>query len=358
MRATVGLLAISGLFSAQAIAQEALTFDFGGRAGIGWLNTETASNTPVGFSYEGLVLRAEGTGTLDFAVSDSFSIGAVARLSLQKGQHANYELVRPFPSSALGSKFDSQDTDVALYASLGPVTLSFGEMQTAFELATRKVEHGASILDGGNAVWQAIGDASGSLGSVDSNSQGPGEPKDFTTVRADIAVSDFVFSVSQSRQSTFSTFFDTDTTVRSSGVTWQRDIGEGNLFVGMAYDRGPSYKFRSASVGWAVGGLTLVVSQIDRRPLQITSALAATYELEYLGWSATYDLGDYSLGFASASQENPYGLNTFSGDAQAFWVGWAPRENVSVDFEVSKNDYRDSTSQDTRKASLAVSYSF
>lgn len=358
MRATVGLIAFAGVCSAPAVAQDALTLDFGGRAGIGWLNSETSSNTPVGFSYDGYVLRAEGTGTLDLAVSDRFNLGAVARVSLQKGQDSHYSLVRPLPTTAPGAKFDSQDIDVALYAALGPVTLSFGEMQTAFELATRNVEHGGSILDGGNAVWQTIGDAKGSLGSVDSNSQGPGEPNDFTTIRADVAVSDFVFSVSESRPTTFANFFDIDTTVRSSGVTWERDIGEGKLFVGMAQDRGPGYKFKSASVGWAVGGLTLVVSKIDRRPLVITSSLAATYELEYVGWSASYDLGEYRLGFASANQQNPYGLNTFAGDAQAFWVGWTPRDNVSVDFEVSTNDYRDFTSQDTRKASLAVSYSF
>jgi hypothetical protein len=357
MRITVGLVAAAAICCSEARAQDALILDFGGRAGIGWLNTQTASNTPVGFGYEGYVFRAEGTGTVDLALSDSFSIGAVARLWLQKGQDANYALVRPFPSTAPGSKFNDQDTDVAVYAAWGPVTLSFGEMQTAFELATRKVEHGGSILDGGNAVWQAIGDASGNLGSVDSNSQGPGEPKDFTTVRADVAVADFVFSVSHSRQASFGSFFDTETSVRSAGVTWNMDIGAGTLSLGAAQDRGPSYKFRSASLGWEIDGLSLVVSRVDRKPLDLNS-FTADFELRYFGWSASYDFGGYKLGFATASQENPYGRTTFTGDARAFWAAWEPRENVSIDFEVSKNDYRPFSSQDTRKASLAISYSF
>lgn len=357
MRVTVGVLTAAGLCCVPVHAQDALTLDFGGRVGIGWLNTQTASNTPVGFGYDGYVLRAEGTGSVDLALSDSFSIGAVARLWLQKGQDANYTLVRPIASGAPGSRFNDQDTDVAVYASMGPVTLSFGEMQTAFELATRKVEQGGSILDGGNAVWQAIGDASGSLGSVDSNSQGPGEPKDFTTVRADVAVSDFVFSVSQSRQSNIGSFFDTDTSVRSAGLTWQADIGAGTLSLGAAQDRGPTYKFRSASLGWEIDGLSLVVSRVDRKPLDLNS-FTADFELRYFGWSASYDFGGYKLGFATASQENPYGRTTFTGDAQAFWAAWEPQENVSIDFEVSNNDYRPFSSQDTRKASLAISYSF
>ncbi len=357
MRATVGLFAAAGLYCSQAVAQDALSYDFGGRVGIGWLNTETASSTPVGFGYDGYVLRAEGTGTIDLALSDSFNIGAVARVMLQKGQDSTYALVRPFPSTTPGSKFNSQDIDLAVYASLGPVTLSFGEMQTAFELATRKVGQGGSILDGGNAVWQAIGDASGSLGSVDSNSQGPGDPKDFTTIRADVALSDFVFSISQSRQASIGSFFDAETTVRSAGLTWQKEIGSGKLSLGGGVDRGPTYTFRSASLGWEIEGLNLVVSRIERAPL-VPSSFLADFEVTYLGWSASYDFDDYTLGFATANQDNPNGRTTFAGDAQAFWAAWRPRDNMSVDFEVSKNDYRPSSSQDTRKASLAVSYSF
>ncbi len=357
MRTTVILLFASGLFSLPALAQDGLTYDFSGRIGIGTLNTETASNTPVGFSFNGYVLRAEGTGTVDYALSDAFGIGAVARVSLQEGQNSTYDLVRPFGGPAPGSKFDSQDIDVAVYASLGPVTLSFGEMQTAFELATRNVEQGGSILDGGNAVWQAIGDGSGSLGSVDSTSQGPGEPKDFTTVRADLALSDFVLSLSQSREGSAGTFFGSETVIRSAGLTWQREIGAGTLFLGAARDRGPSYNFRSASLGWEISGLSFVVSRVDRTPVNLNS-FTADFELTYLGWSAAYDFGAYSLGFATANQENPYGRTTFSGDAQAFWAAWRPREDISIDFEVSKNDYRAFSSQDTRKASLSFSYSF
>jgi hypothetical protein len=359
MRVTVGFLLASGVFCVPVLAQEGLTYDFSARLGLGWLNTETASNTPVGYSYQGLVFSAEGTGTVDFAFSDRLSIGASARATLQRGQDSTYQRVRPALCSCggPGDEFNREDIDLALYVAFSPVTISFGDMQTAFGYATRKVEHGGSILDGGNAVWQAIGDGTGSLGSIESDSSGPGTAKDYTTLRADVALSDFVFSVSESRQASMGSYFDAERSVRSSGLTWQREIGAGTLFVGMGRDTGPSYKFRSASVGWDIDGLRLVVSRIERNPVRLTS-FSADYALIYSGWSASYDFGSFTLGFATASQDNPYGRGTFAGQSQALWAAWKPRDNMSVDFEVSQSDYRDLSSQDTRKASLAISYEF
>jgi hypothetical protein len=358
MRASVGLLIVFGMYCVPAMAQDGLTLDFSGRIGIGTLTSETATDgfPPVGFSYDGVVLRAEGTGTVDYSISDNFGLGAVAKFSLTKGQQAYFDLITP-PAFGSPGKFDSQDVDLAVYSVLGPVTLSFGEMQTAFERATRKVETGGSIIDGGNAVWQSIGDGKGSLGSVDSNRLGPGVTGDFTTLRADIALSDFVFSVSNSRRATMGTYLDAGTFARSEGLTWQRDIGAGNIFVGIGRDRGPEYEFKSASVGWEIEGLNLVVSKVERT-LAPDSFRLADYAISFSGLSASYEFGDYEIGFATSNQGNPTFYRTFAGTGTAFWFEWDPRENVSVDFEFSRSDYFDSTTQDTKKASLAISYDF
>lgn len=353
MRTTAGLLLASAFCCVPALAQDGFTYAFSGRIGIGWLDTLTASQSGRGYRYNGYVLGLEGTASANFESGNTLNFGAVAGFKLQEGQYPNYEANSAI-SGISANKFDSQDVNLAAYLSWDPVTISYGEMQTAFSYATRKVDQGGSILDGGNAVWQGIGDGTGNLGSFDSTADGPGQANDYLTLRADLALSDFVFSFSKSRLSSSPFPSRVEGPTYSTGVFWERDVGDGRLFLGTAVERGHRFEFRSSSFEWSIDGLNLVMNRIARVPTSEISGTVQDARLDYTGFSASYSADRIEVGVATGRQLGGF----FSGDAHAVWVSWKPVDDVSIDLEVSDNNFRDPTTQDTSKASLAVSYSF
>jgi hypothetical protein len=356
MRATVGLIAVSGLCFSQAFAQDALTYDFGGRVGIGWLNQETVDPDGRGFTYDGLVVALNATGSLEFGIADDFSVGAIARLSLEKGEHSTYDRWDSSSGPArMGHEFGTSEVDLAAYVTAHQLTVSYGDMETAFDHATLEVQHGNSVIDGGNALWMNIGDAAGSLGLRNNVDTGQWRP-DFKTLRADIAVGEFTFSASTSKAATL---FGTTIKAEAAGLVWQRQDEQGSIRVGAGWDHGPEDRFSSLSVGLQRGGFDFVLSRIHRDPLDNRPGTRAAYDTTFTGMSLSYDFGGYSLGFARSEQYvNPRGDQVYAGKAHAVWASWITPNNVSVNFELSKNDYNYASYRETRKASLSIALEF
>jgi hypothetical protein len=360
-------LAVIGM-SFAAGAQDRLTYDFEGRIGLGWLDSETVDGRPAGFRYQGYVLRAEGNGRLDVPFGDRFHFGVVARASLKRGQQTNYDKVSPVGISVnSGAKFDDADVDLAFYVAAQAVTFSYGEMETAFDFATLEIEHGGSILDGGSAVWLNIGDGAGSLAYRNQpGSAGPSERTDYATLRADVELGDFRLSASTSSATSITSFLDAPTSVESVGLMWQREVKDGSIFVGGGHERGPVDTFDSVSLGFKIDGVNFVVSRIHRTPLVLTGdprGVPAAYDTTFFGSSISYDFGRYTLGVAIANQGiNPLGDPVFEGQARALWGSWQVTQSVSAHFEVSESNYPYGGDfgggDDARMASFAVALEF
>ncbi len=361
MRAILRFAAAAAFIGIGARAQEALTFSFDGRIGLSRLSETTADVRPTGYQYTGLVAIAELTGRAEFEVTESLRFGALARVFHQRGAESSYDLITPTGVTAGGSgKFGGTDLDAAAYVGTPFVTLSYGNMETAFDLATREIEQGSSLLDGGNAVWMNIGDASGSTGVRNYPTSGPVEVPDFRTLRLDMQLGEFTFSASRSEGGTSR---EPDVEVDALGIIWRREFENTELFFGAGYDEGPIDRFRSFNFGLTSGGFNVVFNRIHRLPLVLVSSGAPrdvlpAYDTTFRGLSLSYDFGDVTLGFAHSSQTTgPVGAKVFEGTAKAVFASWQARENVSVDFEFSKNHYR-SGGDSTHKASLAVALEF
>lgn len=357
MRAVFRCIALVTFSVSTAAAQEALTYSFDGRAGAGYLSQTTGNDLGTGFEYKGPVLRIEGTGRVEFGVTETLSFGALARVSLELGRGSNYDRLTPVgPIEGGGKEFGGTNLDLAVYASLPGVTLSYGDMETSFDLATREIEQGSSILDGGNAVWMNIGDGAGSGGNRGDLFLGPGEGPDLRTLRADVQLGEVTLSASRS---TGTTTFGTEIVVDAAGLIWQHDIDETSFFLGVGYDKGPQDRFRSVSLGVTSHGFNLVLGRIHREPLVVTSGLTAAYDTTFKGASLSYDFGNLTLGVAQSSQDiRPFADAVFEGKAQAVFLSWQARENATVDFEYSQSDYRIGSGDDTRKASLSIALDF
>ena len=357
MRAVLGIVAVAGLIGGAAEAQDALSYSFEGRAGLGYLSQRTESGNETGFAYEAPVLAVEGTGRIEFQPTDLLRFGALARVQWQKGRESNYDRLTPVgPFEGAGAKFGGTELDMAVYAAVSVVTLSYGDMETAFDRATREIAQGDSILDGGNAVWLNIGDGAGSGGFRDGLSSGPGKGPDLRTLRADVQLGDFTLSASRSNgQPTFGP----EIRVDAAGLTWEHEFDGATLFAGIGYDKGPLDRFRSFSLGATAAGFNLILGRIHREPLVVNSGFTAAYDTTFRGASLSYDFGDFTLGMAKSSQDiRPFADAVFEGKARAIFASWQARDNVSVDFEYSKSEYRVVSGDDTRKASIAVALEF
>lgn len=73
------------------MAQDALTYSLDGRVGLGYLSEETADGAD-GFQYEGPVARVELTGWAEFQAAEKLRLGALTRISYQRGNQSNYDL--------------------------------------------------------------------------------------------------------------------------------------------------------------------------------------------------------------------------------------------------------------------------
>lgn len=360
MRNSLVCIMISSALGTSVLAQDALTYSLDGRIGLGYLREETARPPDIGgrgFQYKGPVAKAELTGRVEFLPIGDVRFGAVGRLSYLRGDQSNYDLAtNGVPNGGIGSDFGGSELDLAVYAGLQNVTLSYGDMETAFDSATREVENGSSLVDGGNAVWMNIGDASGSTGSRSYSGTGPTAGLDFRTLRLDVQVGELAFSASRSKAETSG---GGEVQVDAAGAVWRHEIDAVTLFVGAGYDEGPEDRFRSLSFGFTSGGLNLVLNQIHRDPLIFSPGTGASYDTTFKGLSLSYDFGDVTLGMAHSTQEEGRaGMGVFVGSGQAVFASWQARENVSVDFEYSRSDYRAGSGFDTQKASIAVAMEF
>lgn len=335
-------------------AQDMLSYGFDGRIGVGYLSQTTADRRSNGFQYEGPVLSAEGIGRIELQPTEELSFGATARVSWQKRSQTNYDLLTGgVVGPGGGSDFGKTELDVAVYAALSVVTVSYGEMETAFDFATLEVGQGSSILDGGDAVWMNLGDGSGSEADRGARiaSPGPARRVDFRTARVDVSLGDFTLSASKSKPASgFGDGFE------AAGLVWNHDFAGTEVFLGAGYDRGASDKFKSFSLGVTSGGLNVVLSRIQRTPLVIRSFDDAAFDIRYSGESVSYDFGALTLGIAR-SRQAPLAQSLFQGTGQAVWASWEARENVTVDVEWSKNEYLGG-GDNTEKASFAVTMNF
>jgi hypothetical protein len=346
MRSLIASVLVGTAAGSAVTAQDALTYSFDGRVGLGYLSQTTEGDS--GFQFHGLVLRTEGTGRLELEPLEGFRIGAIARVSSQKGEQSYYQPLRPFVPAR--REFDGTDLDLAVYAALPVVTLSYGEMETAFDYATLEVGNGSSILDGGNALWMNLGDAAGSTGyRGELFGYGPPMTQDYRTLRAEVTIGEFTASVSQSKAD------GSTSESQATGLVWRGEIADVTLFAGVGYDDGSLDEFKSFSLGATVEGLSLIVNKIKRDPKRIIDR--REYETDYTGYSLAYESGALTVGFASSRQSSPQGSSRlFDGNAQAIWASWKARENATVSVELSENDY--SSGESTRKASIAVEMDF
>lgn len=356
MRNFLAIVLVSSAAGSAAMAQEGLTYSFDGRVGLGYLHEDTAEPTADGFRYFGPVARLELSGRAEFLAMGDLRLGALGRFSYQRGTQSNYDLTVggsvTGPSSA---EFGGSEMDLAVYAGLSNVTLSYGDMETAFDLATREIEQGGSLLDGGNAVWMNIGDASGSTGTRNYPTGGPAVGPDVRTVRLDVQLSEFTLSASRSKVEVSTT---SEYEVDALGAVWRHEFENTTLFVGAGYDQGPSDRFRSFSFGLTSGGFNLVMNRIHRDPKVFNSGITRAYDTTFNGLSLSYDFGDLTLGAAQSSQSVlPGGDTVFVGSAKALFGSWQARENLAVDFEYSESRYT-TGGDNTKKASLAVALDF
>lgn len=355
MRVTMGIFTVAGLIASSAAAQDALSYSLDGRIGLGYLNEKTAEPSAEGFQYKGPVAIAELVGRAEFQVTEDLRFGALARVFHQRGTDSTYDLIiSPGEIRGGGAKFGGTELDSAVYAGIANVTLSYGNMETAFDLATLEIEQGHSLLDGGNAVWMNIGDGAGSTGPRGAPSaSGPLTGPDVRTLRLDLQVGEVSFSASRSKGKSND---GPEIQIDAAGAVWRHEIEAVTLFAGAGYDKGPDYRFNAFSFGLTSGGLNVVFNRIHRTQFVLSPTMGGSYDTSYEGFSLSYDFGDVTLGTAHASQTSK-GDGVFDGTAQAVFASWQAREDLAVDFEFSESDYKGS-GDNTRKASVAVVWEF
>lgn len=354
MRNSLVCIMICSALGTSVFAQDALTYSFDGRIGLGYLREETARPFGDGYQYKGPVAKVELTGRAEVSVFEDLRFGALGRFSYLRGDQSTYDRTSlGVLTGASGSDFGGSETDLAVFAALPIVTLSFGDMETAFDLATREVEQGGSLVDGGSAVWMNLGDGAGSAAPRGGFSGGgPSQGPDLRTLRLDLHVGELTFSASRSKGETSSGI---EVEVDAAGAIWRHEVDAVTLFVGAGYDEGTFDRFNSLSFGFTSGGLNVVVNRIHRTPIIINRA-EPDFDTTYDGFSLSYDFGNVTLGMANSSQSD-IRSGVFKGTAKAVFASWDARENVSVDFEFSESNYTGG-GDNTQKASIAVAMEF
>lgn len=325
-------------------AQDPLTFSYSGTLAGGWLDMQSITPSGDGYAYDDPVLRLEARFSADYAVSDTFSLGAIGRLYARKGAEEDFEGISLSPFASPGT-FDDQGLDLAAYVSAGPVTLSYGDIESAFSFATLPVESGNSPIAVGNPVLLNIGGGLGSDGTPRSDTT-PGAPEylESRVTRADVALGGFVISASSAKSDRGE--------ARSAGLRWSQEFGDVTVTAGLGYENGPRFDYRSA-------GLVLQYRDFKVTANAIRQFGTFDYNILYRGYSASYDFGRLDVGLAIADQEQTYTLgptSVFLGKAKAAWVGWEITDASRLDFEFGISDYR--SGSDVKTASLAYSYRF
>lgn len=326
------------------LADEPLTLSFDGTVAGGWLDLRSV--TTRGYGYNGAVLAVQGNASADYAVSETVSLGLIGRVTAREGTQNRYDAINLVFGPQPG-KFGTFETELAAYVSVGPVVLSYGDMESSFSLATIEVESGRSPIPAGGAVLMNLGGGLGTSGIPLSDTSSV-EPQfyDSRTARADLTLGDFVFTASVSRNERGK--------AESYGVQWDRDFGDFGVTLGYGYEDGPTRNYRSTSAAFRFKGFRLVANSIRQVP-DSRSGVSIDYDLEYSGYSASYDFGRLDVGFARAKQE-PTFRSVFTGEAKALWVGFDINESSRIDFETSQSDYQ--SGQDVDTASLTYSYRF
>lgn len=328
-------------FGTPVLADEPVTLSFDGTVAGGWLDLRSVTSR--GYGYNGPVIAFEGNASADYAVSDTLSLGVIGRVTAREGSQARYDGINLIFGPTPG-KFGTFDLELAAYVSAGPLLLSYGDMESSFSLATLEIESGRSPISGAGAVLMNLGGGLGTAGIPLSDTSSV-EPRfyDSRTTRADLTLGDFVFSTSVSRNERGK--------AESAGVKWDRDFGDFGFALGYAYEDGPSRNYRSTSAAFRFKGFKLVANSIR----QVPDFGSIDYDLEYRGYSASYDFGRVDLGLARAKQI-PTFFSVFTGEAKAFWIGWDINDSSRLDFETSQSDYQ--SGQDVDTASVTYSYRF
>lgn len=323
------------------LADEPLTFSFDGTVAGGWLDLRSV--TTRGYGYNGAVLAIQGNASADYAVSETVSLGLIGRVTAREGTQHRYDAINLVFGPQPG-KFGTFETELAAYVSVGPVVLSYGDMESSFSLATIEVESGRSPIPAGGAVLMNLGSGLGTSGIPLSDTSSV-EPQfyDSRTARADLTLGDFVFTASVSRNERGK--------AESYGVQWDRDFGDFGVTLGYGYEDGPTRNYRSTSAAFRFKGFRLVANSIRQAP----DFGSIDYDLEYRGQSISYDFGRIDVGLARAKQI-PARFSVFTGEAKALWIGFDISESSRIDFETSQSDYQ--SGQDVETASLTYSYRF
>ena len=340
MKFSGAILSILGLGS-PLLADEPVTFSFDGTVAGGWLDLRSV--TFQGYGYNGPVLAFEGNASADYAVSETLSLGLIGRVTAREGAQERYDGIDLLFGQQPG-KFGKFGLDLAAYVSAGPLLLTYGDMESSFSMATLEIESGGSPIPGGGAVLMNLGGGLGTSG-IPLSDASPLEPRFYEsrTTRADLTLGDFVFTASVSKNERGK--------AESAGVKWDRDFGDFGIALGYAYEDGPTRNYRSTSAAFRFKGFKLVANSIR----QVPDFGSIDYNLEYRGYSASYDFGRIDLGLARAKQ-TPTFFSVFTGEAKAFWIGWDINESSRLDFETSQSDYQ--SGQDVDTASLTYSYRF
>lgn len=342
MKLLGALLSILGL-GPPVLADEPITLSFDGTVATGWLDLRSVTSR--GYGYNGPVLAFVGNASADFAASDTLSAGLIGKVTAREGAQARYDAINL--GSGQPGRFDTFEMELAGYISAGPLVLSYGSMESSFSMATLEIESGRSPIPAGDAVLMNLGGGLGTSGIPLSDTSSI-EPRfyDSRTTRADLILGDFVFSASVSRNERGK--------AESAGVKWDRDFGDFGIGLGYGYEDGPTRNFRSTSATLRFKGLKLVANSIRQVP-DTYAGVNRDYDLEYRGYSASYDFGQFDVGIARAEQIPTFG-SVFTGEAKAFWVGWDINESSRLDFETSQSSYQ--SGQDVDTASLTFSYRF
>jgi hypothetical protein len=335
------------VFGMPSQADDALSFEFSGKASVGWLDFLSVSGTGRGHSYNSAVAQVEAGMSVDYAISDTLSVGLVGNATARKGGRSDYEGIN-LGFGAVPGEFDDFSLDLAAYLSAGPLVLSYGEMESSFGFATIEIGNGNSQIKAGGAVRLNIGGGAGIQG-VPLSDTSPSAPTlfDYKTVRADLGIADFVFSVSASESSRDD--------AKSAGLRWSRELSDVTVTAGLGYEDGTTRDFRSASLAVQYGGLALVANAVR----QDVASGSIDNNILYRGYSVSYDFGGLEFGVAMADQAQTYTtgpVSVFTGDAQAFWISWEIDERSQVDFEMSRSDYL--SGADVEATSLAYSLDF
>lgn len=323
------------------LADEPLTLSFDGTVAGGWLDLRSA--TFRGYGYNGAVLALEGNASADYAVSETVSLGLIGRVTAREGMQHRYDAINLAFGPQPG-KFGTFEMELAAYVSVGPVVLSYGDMESSFSLATIEVESGRSPIPAGGAVLMNLGGGLGTAG-IPLSDTSLVEPRfyDSRTVRADLTLGDFVFTASVSRNERGK--------AESYGVQWDRDFGDFGVTLGYGYEDGPTRNYRSTSAAFRFKGFKIVANSIR----QARDFGSIDYDLEYRGQSISYDFGRIDVGLARAKQI-PALFSVFTGEAKALWIGFDIGESSRIDFETSQSDYQ--SGHDVETASLTYSYKF